>query len=308
MSGPPGRDLRRVLAVRGERHRGRPALVGPADRAPRIGRGGRPGRRVSALVWGSEPARDGVHPRRRSERPHLGHGGPGPRPAPGRRRPARARALGLARGRPGARPRGHGRRRGRGHPPVGARRPHGGGHVARGHDRHRPGRPPSRPGQAPGAGRHHPRGRPREELGHRRLPGRTGDVRLVRRDPRADHPVQPHPVRVVAAPGRAPQCRPAGGRDLDLAPPAGPARRRPPGSTWTRSISAPCGTTSSTSSAPVLLARGKLSPVVDDADEAEFRRRRPADRVVTVEDAGHSIQGDQPVELARILDDFFVGP
>ena len=54
----------------------------------------------------------------------------------------------------------------------------------------------------------------------------------------------------------------------------------------------------------MLLVRGALSPVVDDADEAEFRRRRPADRVVTVEDAGHSIQGDQPVELARILAEF----
>ena len=58
---------------------------------------------------------------------------------------------------------------------------------------------------------------------------------------------------------------------------------------------------------PVLLARGKLSPVVDDADEAEFRRRRPTDRVVTVDGAGHSIQGDQPVELARILAEFFAG-
>jgi pimeloyl-ACP methyl ester carboxylesterase len=58
---------------------------------------------------------------------------------------------------------------------------------------------------------------------------------------------------------------------------------------------------------PVLLARGKLSPVVDDADEAEFRRRRPDDRVVTVEGAGHSIQGDQPVELARILTEFSAG-
>ena len=58
---------------------------------------------------------------------------------------------------------------------------------------------------------------------------------------------------------------------------------------------------------PVLLARGKLSPVVDDADEAEFRRRRPTDPVVTVEGAGHSIQGDQPVELARILSRFFAG-
>jgi pimeloyl-ACP methyl ester carboxylesterase len=58
----------------------------------------------------------------------------------------------------------------------------------------------------------------------------------------------------------------------------------------------------------VLLVRGALSPVVDDADEAEFRRRRPADRVVTVEGAGHSIQGDRPLELARILDGFLAGP
>ncbi|MGH9080239.1 MAG: alpha/beta fold hydrolase [Acidimicrobiales bacterium] len=55
---------------------------------------------------------------------------------------------------------------------------------------------------------------------------------------------------------------------------------------------------------PVLLVRGALSPVVDDADEAEFRRRRPSDRVLTVAGAGHSIQGDQPLELARILTDY----
>jgi pimeloyl-ACP methyl ester carboxylesterase len=54
--------------------------------------------------------------------------------------------------------------------------------------------------------------------------------------------------------------------------------------------------------APVLLVRGALSPVVDDADEAEFRRRRPSDDVITVADAGHSIQGDQPVELAALLE------
>ncbi len=55
---------------------------------------------------------------------------------------------------------------------------------------------------------------------------------------------------------------------------------------------------------PVLLARGDRSPVVDDADVAEFRRRRPTDEVVVVGDAGHSIQGDQPVELARIITGF----
>jgi pimeloyl-ACP methyl ester carboxylesterase len=55
---------------------------------------------------------------------------------------------------------------------------------------------------------------------------------------------------------------------------------------------------------PVLLARGSRSPVVDDEDEAEFRRRRPSDTVILVEDAGHSIQGDQPIELARIIEEF----
>jgi pimeloyl-ACP methyl ester carboxylesterase len=52
---------------------------------------------------------------------------------------------------------------------------------------------------------------------------------------------------------------------------------------------------------PYLLLRGALSPVVDDADEAELRRRLPAARVTTVADAGHSIQGDQPLVLAEIL-------
>ena len=58
---------------------------------------------------------------------------------------------------------------------------------------------------------------------------------------------------------------------------------------------------------PVLLIRGALSPVVDDADEEEFHRRRPSDRSITVSDAGHSIQGDQPVELARILGRYLEG-
>lgn len=59
------------------------------------------------------------------------------------------------------------------------------------------------------------------------------------------------------------------------------------------------------SSMPLLLARGMLpQSVVDDADEAELLRRRPDAQVIHVEDAGHSIQGDQPVELARILQEF----
>jgi pimeloyl-ACP methyl ester carboxylesterase len=44
--------------------------------------------------------------------------------------------------------------------------------------------------------------------------------------------------------------------------------------------------------------------VVDDADVAELVRRRPDARVELVEGAGHSIQGDKPVELAALLTDF----
>ncbi len=52
---------------------------------------------------------------------------------------------------------------------------------------------------------------------------------------------------------------------------------------------------------PLTLVRGGASPVVDDADVAELRRRKPDARVVVVEGAGHSVQGDRPVELAAVL-------
>jgi pimeloyl-ACP methyl ester carboxylesterase len=51
----------------------------------------------------------------------------------------------------------------------------------------------------------------------------------------------------------------------------------------------------------VTLVRGSLSPVVDDADVAEARRRQPDLAVHVVDGAGHSVQGDRPVELAAIL-------
>jgi pimeloyl-ACP methyl ester carboxylesterase len=54
---------------------------------------------------------------------------------------------------------------------------------------------------------------------------------------------------------------------------------------------------------PVTLVRGMAAgSVVDDADEAELRRRLPQAEVVRVEGAGHSIQGDQPLILATILE------
>lgn len=60
--------------------------------------------------------------------------------------------------------------------------------------------------------------------------------------------------------------------------------------------------------APYLLVRGgaKGSVVTDEGVE-ELLRRRPGTEVVTVEGAGHSIQGDRPVELAEIIERFGFG-
>ncbi len=56
-------------------------------------------------------------------------------------------------------------------------------------------------------------------------------------------------------------------------------------------------------SMPLTLVRGSLSPVVDDDDVAELLRRRPDAVVEVVQDAGHSVQGDKPLELAQLLAD-----
>ena len=49
------------------------------------------------------------------------------------------------------------------------------------------------------------------------------------------------------------------------------------------------------------LVRGGISPVVDDADIAELLRRKPDAEVLVIDGAGHSVQGDKPVELASAL-------
>ncbi len=61
------------------------------------------------------------------------------------------------------------------------------------------------------------------------------------------------------------------------------------------------------SAAPLTLVRGtREQSVVDDTDVEELHRRRPDAAVVEV-DAGHSVQGDQPIELARIIESAFGG-
>lgn len=52
---------------------------------------------------------------------------------------------------------------------------------------------------------------------------------------------------------------------------------------------------------PLSVVRGALSPVVDEADVAEVKRRKASAEIVVIENAGHSIQGDRPIELAALL-------
>jgi pimeloyl-ACP methyl ester carboxylesterase len=59
---------------------------------------------------------------------------------------------------------------------------------------------------------------------------------------------------------------------------------------------------------PLLLARGmRPDSVLGDEDEDELRRRLPSARVVHVADAGHSLQGDTPLELAALIEEFVFG-
>jgi pimeloyl-ACP methyl ester carboxylesterase len=56
---------------------------------------------------------------------------------------------------------------------------------------------------------------------------------------------------------------------------------------------------------PVLLARGmRPDSVLDDDGERELLRRLPFAEVVHVTEAGHSLQGDTPLELAAIIERF----
>ncbi len=55
---------------------------------------------------------------------------------------------------------------------------------------------------------------------------------------------------------------------------------------------------------PVMLVRGGNSKFVHEDDVERLRREVPHVRVEVVEGAGHSVQSDRPVELARLVEDF----
>jgi len=59
---------------------------------------------------------------------------------------------------------------------------------------------------------------------------------------------------------------------------------------------------------PLMLVRGmRPDSVLDDDEERELLRRLPAAQVVHVQEAGHSLQGDTPLQLAAIIEHFVFG-
>jgi pimeloyl-ACP methyl ester carboxylesterase len=56
--------------------------------------------------------------------------------------------------------------------------------------------------------------------------------------------------------------------------------------------------------APAMLVRGGASKFVTDADTAEMKRRLNGLRIETVPGAGHAVQSDKPLELARLVEQF----
>ena len=58
---------------------------------------------------------------------------------------------------------------------------------------------------------------------------------------------------------------------------------------------------------PVMLVRGGDSKFVTDDDVAQFRSRMPGLRAEVVPDSGHAVQSDQPLALARLIQEFVFG-
>jgi pimeloyl-ACP methyl ester carboxylesterase len=103
--------------------------------------------------------------------------------------------------------------------------------------------------------------------------------------------------RGPAAPPGQPAAAQAG---AGQAPSTGPASPAPDGTRYA-GLWAPLAEIT----VPLLLVRGmRPDSVLDDDDERELRRRVPSAQVVQVAEAGHSVQGDAPLELAAIIENF----
>ena len=291
--------------------RSRPALDGPAHGAPRVGRGGRraPGERPGV---GHRPRPSWCFIHGGGQNAHtwdtvaLALG-----PAPGGRRPARARPLRLARRRAGP-----STRRAMADDVAtvidraGPRRPHGGGHVARRHDRRSPW-PPAIPSWC--------RGWPwsTSPRGSTTTRARTSPPSWPDRSPSPPSTRSSSGPSSSTPPGRSRPC--AGGCCTTRCS----ARTGPgPGATSWAGRRAPAGSTST---------RLDFGSLWDDLEAIDGCRccwsgaasprwsttpTRPSSAAAGPptrwsswsSDAGHSIQGDQPVELARILAEFFWPP
>ena len=53
---------------------------------------------------------------------------------------------------------------------------------------------------------------------------------------------------------------------------------------------------------PITLWQGGAWSVIGDEDVAEWMRRRPDTTHIVVDGAGHSIQGDKPLEMAELIE------
>jgi pimeloyl-ACP methyl ester carboxylesterase len=117
-------------------------------------------------------------------------------------------------------------------------------------------------------------------------------------------PAPPAPASPASANPALASAAPASAAPASAAPAsAAPASPEPAGTRYGQLWAALSAIT-----VPLLLARGmRPDSVLDDDDERELLRRLPSAQVVHVAEAGHSLQGDTPLELAAIIDHFVFG-
>ena len=261
------------------------------------------GNKLSALVWGDGPPELVLLHGGRAERPHLGHRRPGARPSARRHRPARPRALRLA-GRARLPPQemaddvDHVDRR------AGARRPLLAGMslggltatvVAAAHPEH---------AAPPGRRRHHARRRPREGQGRSSTSsaGPRSSTASTRSSSAPCCSTRPGPSRRCAA--------------ASSTTPTSATTASGRGATTCRSANAPRSTVGFADlwdggrrgAGPAAARAGRTGrPWSTTPTSPSCGAVSPTSGHVVVDDAGHSIQGDQPVVLARLLGDFLDG-